>query len=759
MSLQDLILEVMKQLNGNTTGSMNANISDTVDLFIDSLNSDSLQDKCERLLDAELGDVGLTSLNAKLQYWLIQRVEYTQGDSLEDLLYRYLLNLYNVNQNALAHYINFTNDVWHDVINDYDADLVESNCVSATTASTLTFATELASADSITNSGTATVTLSTTGITVTADGTLFEVYVNGILFPFAEGNGTVAYGESNSIAMTGINWTTQDAYHYNLLNGFDMYADTSGDIMRVPIGSTVSQAGWAKIDTFVAGANYIPAETKFKLPAEADLIAADDGQFFTGGTPKELSYEEIINATAQQEVIGTASTVGADGQGQALVEGRTVDGVSVVNPVLSSCPPFVAEAPIYGVQYDTTVSGDSAVIRTDDAVGLSSEDMLSVYPWSDFSEVTDSYGNTFVRIPKHYMKIWDDGDVRHFQVSEKPFPGSWLPWCFWDFDNEQELDYVDYGKYTASVDGSNRLESKPDKYPAINYTIVQIRTFAENNGPGYQQTDPHTEGILQDLFFIHHKVRNCQSIYQGYVSGQHNDAHDAVVAETSTNRIIIANTYADLYQVGQAISVGTARGSMSVFYGRTITSIDVYDASNKAITFDGGPVDIAIGNNVWNSPYKSGWSTTLENGYAVANDGKSPCAYMGIENPWGNQWKWVDGVNINDNQAWIALDARDYASNVFASPYKKIGYLNATANGYAEKLGLDSKNPWMMFPTNVGSSSFWGDYCYQNPGARVALLGGALNYGSNAGLRYWNMSPSSAGAAWYIGGRLVRKAF
>jgi len=90
--------------------------------------------------------------------------------------------------------------------------------------------------------------------------------------------------------------------------------------------------------------------------------------------------------------------------------------------------------------------------------------------------------------------------------------------------------------------------------------------------------------------------------------------HDATVAETSVNRIIIANAYADLYVAGQEISIGTSEGNNSIAADRTVTSIDVYDASNKAISFDGAAVNIAIGNNVWSSRQKNGKCDSIGQG-------------------------------------------------------------------------------------------------------------------------------------------------
>ena len=67
--------------------------------------------------------------------------------------------------------------------------------------------------------------------------------------------------------------------------------------------------------------------------------------------------------------------------------------------------------------------------------------------------------------------------------------------------------------------------------------------------------------------------------------------------------------------------------------------------------------------------------------------------YRGIESTYGDIYQFVDGININDLQAWVALNANDYASNVFASPYKELGYLNAPASEYIKRNGLRQSVP------------------------------------------------------------------
>jgi hypothetical protein len=357
-------------------------------------------------------------------------------------------------------------------------------------------------------------------------------------------------------------------------------------------------------------------------------------------------------------------------------------------------------------------------------------------------DVEDTLGNKFVRIPKFYIRKTEGVDYKTWQISKRQYPGFYLPQCFWDFTNNRELPYFDFGKYQASK-AATKLQSVSGAYPLMNDTIVNFRTYAQNNNAdgllGYQQLDIHAIDVLQTLFYVEFATLNSQAIMLGYTNGQYSASHVATVAENGTNRIIIANAYAALFKVGQAISIGTSLGGNQICYNRTITSIDVYDASNKAITFDGATENIALGNIVYNSGRKSGAcdAVVATSGVLTANNGLYPCKYRGIENPFGNMWQWVDGLNITDRQAWICKNPANYASNVFASPYEQLSYVNASAGGYPTAMGYDANYPFAQLPSTVGvdSSHYYSDYYFQGTGQRGARFGGGWEKQSYAGFR------------------------
>ena len=425
---------------------------------------------------------------------------------------------------------------------------------------------------------------------------------------------------------------------------------------------------------------------------------------------------------------------------------------------------FNGRAPIYGVSWP---GGSSpALTRTDASVGMvaaAGVDASVVTNNFDHADifgniadgVTDSYGNVFVRIPKFYIEKTAVGAARTWRISRQPFGNAYLPACF------ANANYVDVGKYNANKNGT-KLESKSGLAPYVSDNIVNFRTFAQNNGAGYYQMDIHVHDILRTLFYVEFATLNSQSIMNGWVSGQYTATHLATVAETAVNRIIVANATAALYAVGQTISIGTTQGGNQIFYGRTITGITTYDGLNKAIAFDGGTVNIAIGNYLYNTGWISGFSTSIaaKSGSPVSNsDGLHPCMYRGVENPWGSVYEFVDGVNIAaDYQAWVCRMPANYASNLFAAPYVQLGYANANANGYPEVMGFDVANPFAEFPITLGgaSNTYYADYYYRATGQRIALLGGYWFDGASAGLSFWYLSGASSSANVAIGGRLLR---
>lgn len=431
-------------------------------------------------------------------------------------------------------------------------------------------------------------------------------------------------------------------------------------------------------------------------------------------------------------------------------------------------------APIYGAYWDK--SSDPTLTRTHDAVGMEANvgvdgewvhngfDRAEIF--GEMGPVTDEYGNVFIRIPKFYIRKTDGPGYKTWAVSKHPYPGFYLPWCFWDFERKRELPYIDVGKHLASLDHGNRLASKPGVMPLVSVTIAAMRNYARNNNVdgarGYQLLDIHVYDVIRTLMFVEFATLNMQSIMYGFASGRYSADDVITVGETNTNRAIVSNSTASGYEVGQSIAIGTAHDNNSVSgTHRVILAIEPYD-QNTAIVFDGDPIDTEVDHVIANRAYRTGWSSRIaasSGGIVSLSSGRYPCMYRGIESPYGDIYQFVDGVNINVWHAWVATNPADYASNLFAAPYEPLGYTNSDTSGYATEMGWDPAHPYAEFPVAVGGSAttYYSDYYYQNTGQRIALVGGYWALGSTVGPSLWYPYFSSSDAIVTLGGRLVKK--
>lgn len=134
----------------------------------------------------------------------------------------------------------------------------------------------------------------------------------------------------------------------------------------------------------------------------------------------------------------------------------------------------------------------------------------------------------------------------------------------------------------------------------------------------------------------------------------------------------------------------------------------------------------------------------------LANDGLHSVIYRGIEDIFGNMWQIVDGVNIDNCQAYVCYDSEDYAFDVFDGSYHKLGYVNSTTSGqYTKTIGYDENNPLIQLPVEGGAASntYVTDYYWCTAEAdahRVAWVGGYWSGGLRCGLWYWSCNSASS---------------
>lgn len=118
---------------------------------------------------------------------------------------------------------------------------------------------------------------------------------------------------------------------------------------------------------------------------------------------------------------------------------------------------------------------------------------------------------------------------------------------------------------------------------------------------------------------------------------------------------------------------------------------------------------------------------------AVTNDnGVMIVSYRGKENPWGNIWGWVDGINsycnIADGTDTIYIADHDFTDNVGTDPYEEVNISPSMKSGYVSAFCYDEEYDWLFIAAEVNGNTSLpvGDYFYQSTdtGWRVARLGG-----------------------------------
>lgn len=164
----------------------------------------------------------------------------------------------------------------------------------------------------------------------------------------------------------------------------------------------------------------------------------------------------------------------------------------------------------------------------------------------------------------------------------------------------------------------------------------------------------------------------------------------------------------------------------------------------------------------------TGATTILGNktGAVVNTNGWNVVSYRGEENPFGNIWKFLDGVNINNGSKFAEGDTgtiyvadHDFADDKGDGAYKEVGFSSVyLAWSYISAFGYSEEDDWMFVPTEgIGNSSLPVGDCgvCQNTGWRIVLVGAHWHYDLCAGLFCWFTHYDSGTRYRNIGGRLL----
>jgi hypothetical protein len=301
-----------------------------------------------------------------------------------------------------------------------------------------------------------------------------------------------------------------------------------------------------------------------------------------------------------------------------------------------------------------------------------------------------------VEIPKFYYKYSYVGTTHNWSISLTPLDGYAVHPAFNKGDVEVEHRYI--GAYNASTDGTV-LKSVSGQYCDGSMTRATMRTRANNINPeaGWSILDFNLASAIQLLMIVEFNNFNTQSA------------------------IGMGRT--------QLSSGSWADGS---YYGLNGLSNSIGNATGN-VDFIGDADEPGADLN-----YMS---------------------YRGIENFYGNIWKFVDGINIQERVPFISNNPALFADDVFTGSYISAlpaGITMSSSNGYQDTLAQTGTG---FFPASVengaSSSTKITDYYYQNTGNRVVRLGGSAGNVSHAGAFYLDAAHASSDSSVSIGSVLA----
>lgn len=318
----------------------------------------------------------------------------------------------------------------------------------------------------------------------------------------------------------------------------------------------------------------------------------------------------------------------------------------------------------------------------------------------------------------------------NYYISETQRAGFKLHPAFYD-KNGNEVDYILMSAYEGCIYDTSAnaylkndeqvMDASKDKFSSIagarpasgvsqNLTRPNIEQMAKNRGEGWHSFGIKTASMEQLLMIVEMGMMNLQTaIGQGVVNLPWTTGSDTT------------SSYAGA--TGSTASLGNGTGR-----------------ATKTTTYEGGKAT----------------------DYTV--DGKTSICYRGVENFWGNIWKFAYGINFycEVGKPFLGYVCKDfnYAESKRTDNYENIGFALPSENGYVSAMGYSTNYDWLFLPSEVkGNSSLpVGDYYYQNntwDGYRIARLGGSWADGSSAGGFYWTLSAGVGIRSRGIGGRLV----
>jgi len=190
-------------------------------------------------------------------------------------------------------------------------------------------------------------------------------------------------------------------------------------------------------------------------------------------------------------------------------------------------------------------------------------------------------------------------------------------------------------------------------------------------------------------------------------------------------------------QMLEIVEFGTMNGQNALGDGITYAA----NNANNCLYYTGSTVSLGNG---------SGQAQTTQvdvNGTVstMGNNGYRAISYRGMENPWGNLWSMVGGVNItgvgNDNGGTPYICTNyNYTPGINGGNYESISFNLPVSYGWINAMGYDQNHDWIYMPVECSNSAnslapvgdtVWTSYHLN--GITTLVVGGSFGFKEECG--------------------------
>ena len=375
---------------------------------------------------------------------------------------------------------------------------------------------------------------------------------------------------------------------------------------------------------------------------------------------------------------------------------------------------------------------------------VSDDGTITAYYGDEGYTEDGSNGQVMVFQPKFYYKVvplkleknTDSGIGYHlrkvnYYVSSKPKPGFKLHPAFYD-ENGNAINYILY-----SADEGSMYDVSAKAY--VNDNVDESITYEDGDLLCSVAGKKPISGFRNGLG----TKSNLELMAQNRGAGWHLET----IKATSANQLLMM------------VEIGMMNSQTGI--GQGVVSISG-NSSYNCSSLTGSTAD--LGNGTGQAVETVNEIGGVETAYTTA--GKVSVSYRGVENPWGNLWKHIQGINIWGDGTMCG--GQPYVANNFAfneskhsDNYEPVGFTLANASGFINAMGYGGENyDWLLMPSEIGGTSALpvGDYFYAESnlnGYRITRFGGCFNTSSQAGGFNWRGIDGVGYRSRVVGGRLV----